>query len=65
MYRVAKTVKIICGKTKILFGITDGDKILIDFTTDKSEAEKAVELMNKNNVEPNHVFDVIEDLFYS
>lgn len=65
MYRVAKTIKNICGKTEIIFGVTDGDKILIDFTTDKSEAEKAVELMNKNGVEPNHVFDVIEDLIYS
>ncbi len=65
MYRVAKTVKSICGKTETLYGISDGDKILIEFTTDKSKAENAVDLMNKNNVEPNHVFDVIEDLFYS
>lgn len=65
MYRVVKTVKSICGKTKVLYGIADGDRILIDFTTDESEAENAVNLMNKNNVEPNHVLDVIEDLFYS
>lgn len=36
-----------------------------DVSTDKIAVEKLVELCNKEHLEPVHIYDVIEDFFYS
>lgn len=65
MYLVAKEMPIIEGTVTELFGISDNNGILITFTDDPVEAENFVRLCNENQVEPNHIVDVVEDSFYS
>ena len=65
MYRVVRISKIIDGEVADLFGVEDYSLIALDFTATESEAEALACLLNENAVEPIHVTDIIEDLFYS
>lgn len=53
------------GETQMLYGAADENCFYCDFTTDITEAEKTVNFLNENEVEPCHVVEIIEDLFYS
>ncbi len=53
------------GESRTLCGISDESGFFCEFTDDLEEAHRTVELLNKNKIEPCHVYDIIEDLFYS
>lgn len=48
-----------------VWGISDDNGFIIDFTTDRSIAEEIADILNKNNVERQHVAEIVEDCFYS
>ena len=47
------------------YGIADENRFYFSFTQDKNIAEETVILLNKNQVAPCHIADIIEDMFYS
>ena len=53
------------GETRTLYGVADENGFLLDFTDDIFAAQRIVDLLNINQVEQCHVFDVVEDLLYS
>lgn len=53
------------GETCTLYGVSDGSGFCFDFTTDEKAANKFAAFLNENDVEPCHVQEIIEDLFYS
>lgn len=65
MYKTESVEKTIEGKVTVLYGITDGKSISIDFTANEAEAERFADFLNENDVEPCHVPEIIEDFFYS
>ena len=65
MYFVTKETVIIESKAEELFGISDGCESFPCLTPDVNQAECIVKLLNENNVEANHVADVIEDMLYT
>jgi len=65
LYKAQSIETNIDGEIFILYGISGENGFLCDFTTDKRCAERFAEFLNKNNVEPCHVPDIIEDFFYS
>ena len=48
-----------------VWGISDDNGFIIDFTTDKSIAEEFACFLNNNDVERSNVAEIIEDCFYS
>ncbi len=65
MYHIVKEIlNTEDGETEEI-GIADDNGLMIAFTEDPEEAEKFVRLCNENEVEENHVADLIEDYFYS
>lgn len=48
-----------------VWGISDENGFILDFTTDKKTAEEFIGILNKNNVERPHIPEIIEDWFYS
>lgn len=65
MYRVKKRKIIIDDKSIIEYGIADETREFCFFTQIKEEAENFVRLLNECEVEPVHVLDIIEDMFYT
>lgn len=65
MYFVTKRTVEIENTIHEEFGVSCGENNIIFFTSDIKEAEMLAELLNENEVEPNHVADIIEDLFYT
>lgn len=65
MYKTSSQQSTIEGETQTLYGVADENRFYCDFTTDIGTAEAAVKFLNENNVEPCHVYEIIEDLFYS
>jgi hypothetical protein len=53
------------GERRTVYGAADENGFCYDFTTDADEAERFIDFINQNGVEPCHVCDLIEDLFYS
>lgn len=64
MYFLTKNCKQIEDEKAVLFGIADESRDYGDFTDDQAKAEEFVELLNSERVEPVHVPDIIEDMFY-
>lgn len=60
MYKIVK----INNKDSLSFAVASDDKILCDITDDENIALEFVALLNENEVEEIHIFDVIEDYFY-
>ena len=48
-----------------VWGISDDNGFILDFTTDKYIAEEFAEFLNRNGVERQHVPEIIEDYYYS
>lgn len=65
MYFVTKETVIIENKVEELFGISDGNTVFPCLTPDRNQAESLASILNENNVEPNHINDIIEDMFYT
>lgn len=65
MYRIAKEIITYEDSEEETFGISDDKGLLITFTEDPDDAQRFVRLCNENEVEENHIADLIEDLFYS
>lgn len=65
MYRVIKRKIIIEDKSITEYGIADEKRTFCCFTESEEEAEKVARLLNDSAVEPIHVLDIIEDMFYS
>lgn len=65
MYRIAKEIITYEDSEEETFGISDDKGLLITFTEDPDDAQRSVRLCNENEVEENHIADLIEDLFYS
>lgn len=65
MYHVTKEIAVIENCAETLFGISDGNVDFPCLTSDCRQAENLAELLNKNGVEPNHLVDVVEDMFYT
>ena len=53
------------GRFSLQFGIADGTKDYIFFTECENTADELADLLNRNNVAPEHIADIIEDLFYT
>ncbi len=64
MYILTKNCRNIENEDIVLFGIADESCDYGDFTDDMAKAENFVELLNSEKVEPVHVPDIIEDMFY-
>ena len=60
MYKIIKT----SDKNTLAFSVASENRIFCDITDDEETALKFVALLNENEVEEIHVFDVIEDYFY-
>lgn len=65
MYKTESKQSSIDEETQTLYGVADEECFYCDFTTDIDTAESIVKFLNENEVEPCHVFEIIEDLFYS
>ncbi len=65
MYFVTKESVVIENNAEELFGISDGTDSFPCLTSDCNQAESLASLLNENHVEPNHVADIIEDIFYT
>ena len=53
------------GETITVWGISDENGFIFDFTTDYEAAKKFVALLNENNVGKQHVAEIAEDFFYT
>ncbi len=42
--------------------ITEGNKIIDDVSCDKEKANKIIKLLNKHQVSPIHIYEIIENL---
>jgi hypothetical protein len=60
MYKFVKTSR----ENALAFSVASDDKIFCDITDDEKTAAEFVALLNENDVEEIHIFDVIEDYFY-
>lgn len=65
MYLIAKETVVAEDSEMEFYGISDNNGLIITFTEDFEEAKKFVELCNENNVESNHISDLIEDFYYT
>ena len=65
MYFVTKRTEIIEDEFTVQYGIADETQIFFFFTKDKKEAQSVADLLNGCKVEPVHVIDIIEDMFYT
>ena len=65
MYKAEKKEISAEGKTVTVWGISDENGFILDFTTDYNTAEKFVASLNLNGVERQHVAEIAEDTFYS
>lgn len=65
MYRLTKRKIIIEDKSITEYGIADEKRTFCCFTESKEEAERLSLLLNEHGVEPSHVLDIIEDMFYT
>lgn len=65
MYLTIKETLIIEDSETELYGISDGNGLMITFTEDPDEAESFVGICNENAVERNHIADIIEDRYYT
>ena len=65
MYFVTKHTIIIENQIIEEFRIADSDFEYCFFTQDKEKAQSVAAILNENTVEPNHVLDIIEDMFYT
>lgn len=65
MYRAEQKQISVEGESVMIWGISDENGFILDFTTDYGEAEKLVAILNENSVERQHVAEIAEDLFYS
>ncbi len=48
-----------------VWGVSDDNGFILDFTTDYKTAKEFADILNKNNVERKHIPEIIEDYFYS
>ena len=60
MYKIIKTN----AENALAFSVASESKIFCDVTDDENVALEFVAMLNENEVEEIHVFDVIEDYFY-
>ncbi len=65
MYRAEQKQISVEGCFVKVWGISDENGFILDFTTDNEKAEKLAAILNENSVERQHVTEIAEDLFYS
>lgn len=53
------------GVSYTAYGFMCGDHHIRDFSSVREEAERFIESLNRNEVSPIHIYDVIEDHFAS
>lgn len=51
------------GVSYTAYGFSCGECCISDFSSVREEAERMLTILNKNEVSPLHVYDVIEDSF--
>lgn len=51
------------GAAYTAYGFRCGECCVTDFSSVREDAERMLEVLNKNEVSPLHVYDVIEDSF--
>lgn len=52
------------GESVTVWGVSDENGFIIDFTTDYETAERFVRILNENEVERQQVAEIAEDIFY-
>lgn len=65
MYRAEQKQISAEGDSVTVWGISDENGFILDFTTDYEKAEKLAAILNENSVERQHAAEIAEDLFYS
>ena len=65
MYKTGEEKTVVEDEEITLYGIADENRFYFGFTRDRNIADEVVILLNKNQVAPCHVADIIEDMFYS
>ncbi len=65
MYRAEQKQISAEGDSVTVWGISDENGFILDFTTDYEKAEKLAAILNENLVERQHAAEIAEDLFYS
>lgn len=53
------------GESITVWGVSDENGFILDFTTDYQEAERFAAVLNENAVEKQHIAEIAEDMFYS
>lgn len=65
MYKAEKKDVSADGETISVWGVSDENGFILDFTTERAVAECFAEFLNKNAVESRNVIEIAEDMFYS
>lgn len=65
MYKSEKKDVSADGETISVWGVSDENGFILDFTTERAVAECFAEFLNKNAVESRNVIEIAEDMFYS
>ena len=65
MYKAEEEQVVIEDEEITLYGVKDEDRFYCSFTDSRETAENFAEFLNENGVEACHVYDIIEDMFYS
>lgn len=65
MYQLAKVKKAVENQIMEIYAVEKDGRILCDFTVERKEAEQIINLLNDNDVEENHIIDIIEDFIYT
>lgn len=65
MYKIISTPESSEEAEKLSFSLMNENGLLCDISNDENVAQNFADLLNKYDVDEEHVFDVIEDFFYS
>lgn len=63
-YELVESNCILDGEEHIGYGVKCDDMCLLDVTTKRDKMVKYIDLFNKNELDPIHLNEVIEDFFY-
>ena len=64
MYKIKEVSLKVEGTDVTSIGIFDEKEMICDLPVKTDIAKKTVKLLNDNEVERCHVFDIVEDMFY-
>lgn len=53
------------GESISVWGVSDENGFILDFTTERKTAEDFAGFLNENDVERQQVMEIAEDMFYS